>query len=211
MDRKGFTPAHLAAQTGEWAILERLLDAGFDMDSRVGVAGPVQSWASPVTGSALPPADALLLGATCLHVAAMNDDVTLVRSLLSYTPAAGLEVSTKGGNPPLALAAMAGAEGAAVALLAAGANAKYANSNGERIVHHCVHGGSSALLQQLHRAGTLDLDGSQVREVTFSLFLKPAACLRPCTGSGVMAGHNLLMLCVMTCHDLISCQQFLEA
>lgn len=125
--RDVFGPLHLAAEKGRREMVELLIDAGADVNSR----GP--------------------LGLTALHRAAQQDHVEVVKLLLER----GAEVDTRHdmGATPLLVASIASCPEVAKALLAKGADVNAANQDGFTPLHAVAYNGDPDLARLLLEHG----------------------------------------------------------
>ena len=156
----GYTPLHLASQSGTVEMVAALLAAGADPNARQGSGLTPLHFSS--SGGTVEMVRALLAaspdanvrsddGRTPLHEAAAHGSAQIIVALL----AAGAEVDaqTADGRTPLHRGAASGSEGAIAALLASGADANVRSDDGETPLHRGAAHGSAQNIAALLAAG----------------------------------------------------------
>ena len=128
----GYTPLHLASQSGTVEMVAALLAAGADPNARQ------------------------VSGHTPLHFASSRGTVEMVRALLAASPDAN--VRSDDGRTPLHEAAAYGSAQNIAALLAAGAAANVRSDDGETPLHRAAAHGSAQSIAALLAAGA-EVDG----------------------------------------------------
>ncbi|KAM7355053.1 zinc-RING finger and ankyrin repeat domain-containing protein rolling pebbles isoform 2-T2 [Cochliomyia hominivorax] len=180
-NKHGFTALGISVKEGHWAVAEKLLQSGADLDEPVSSARK-----------------------TCLMIAAEEGHLEIMELLIER--GATLETQDLEGFTALSWACLRGRQTAAKILIDKGCNKNHADNNGRTALDLAAYQGSASLVQYLLEQGAniehVDVNGMRPLDRAIAcrniqvvqVFLRKGAKLGPTTWSMAMGKPEILVV-----------------